>query len=341
MRIDQRSRSARAECGARPTAPAAAPARDRAHRAAAGFRRRSARPARPRATPARAASAAIAARASRPRRRIRTACGRDIPAARRSRRERRVVEQVAAEDREQARLRHERRQRQEHEVALRTLSAPAIGGLRRGCGSCGCSWRTRRRSASCARSAGDRQFRQRPQQREVIQIARRRATCSNAWKRCSNSQPLLHWWFTCWPSYSSVALDAERSFENAIVSYPYSIAATARIAELIAVTGMWPLHAPCRLYSNSSGASFAPDVQRRQAGALGARRDQRRVADPDRGRRLARRRLAAASTLTSESLPPPIGTSVRRISAEALPFKAVWRGDGFASSFRPMSTPLP
>ena len=40
-----------------------------------------------------------------------------------------VVEQVAAEDLQQARLGHERRQRQEHEVAFRTLPAPAVGGL--------------------------------------------------------------------------------------------------------------------------------------------------------------------------------------------------------------------
>ena len=40
---------------------------------------------------------------------------------------RRIVEQVAAEDADQPRLRHERRQREEHEVALRAHAAPAVG----------------------------------------------------------------------------------------------------------------------------------------------------------------------------------------------------------------------
>ena len=95
------------------------------------------------------------ARFDRLRRRIRTACGRDIPSARRTpARARMSSSRLRAEDREQSRLGHERREREEHEMAFRTLAAPAIGGpRRRGCGSCGCSWRTRRRSAPCARSA--------------------------------------------------------------------------------------------------------------------------------------------------------------------------------------------
>src|SRR5207342_304252 len=40
---------------------------------------------------------------------------------------RRIVEQVAAKDTHEARLRHERREREEHEVALRAHAAPAIG----------------------------------------------------------------------------------------------------------------------------------------------------------------------------------------------------------------------
>jgi hypothetical protein len=37
-----------------------------------------------------------------------------------------VVQQVATEDREQARLGQERREREEHEVAFRALAAPAV-----------------------------------------------------------------------------------------------------------------------------------------------------------------------------------------------------------------------
>ena len=44
-----------------------------------------------------------------------------------ARRQRGIVEQVAAEDRQQARLGHERRQREKHEMTFRTLPAPAIG----------------------------------------------------------------------------------------------------------------------------------------------------------------------------------------------------------------------
>src|SRR5207342_3897057 len=40
---------------------------------------------------------------------------------------RRIVEQVAAEDADQAWLGHERRQRQEHEMALRANATPAVG----------------------------------------------------------------------------------------------------------------------------------------------------------------------------------------------------------------------
>ena len=88
-----------------------------------------------------------------------------------SRRQRCIIEQVAAEDREQARLGHERRQREEHEVAFRTLPAPAIGGPFAA-------------DAEIAVAAGEHivvqraarkfarhgQFGPRPQQREIIQI---------------------------------------------------------------------------------------------------------------------------------------------------------------------------
>ena len=56
---------------------------------------------------------------------------------------------------------------------------------------------------------------------------------------------------------------------------------------MIAVTGMWPFHAPSRLYSNSSGASsrlmfsVGKPVRAAQA-AISAR-----IADPYRRRRLA------------------------------------------------------
>src|SRR5258708_10250814 len=89
------------------------------------------------------------------------------------RRERRIVEQIAAEDLQQARLGHERRKREEHEMTLRTLAAPAIG-------------RPRTEDAKVAVAARKRivilcRFRERtrdrklgpgPQQREVVEILR-------------------------------------------------------------------------------------------------------------------------------------------------------------------------
>ena len=40
----------------------------------------------------------------------------------------RVIQQIATENADEARLRHERRQREEHEVAFRTHAAPTVGG---------------------------------------------------------------------------------------------------------------------------------------------------------------------------------------------------------------------
>src|SRR6185312_3640874 len=82
-----------------------------------------------------------------------------------------VVQQVAAEDRQQPRLGQERRQGQEHELALRAAATPAVDRL----GpeqleiavATGEDVEIRRQPG---KRAGDRQFREWPQQRAVIQV---------------------------------------------------------------------------------------------------------------------------------------------------------------------------
>ena len=149
----RRSHSA-AGCGARRPAPATARSPAPRHPAAAGSRGRSAdqRVLAPLRT---LRQRAIAARDSRPSPTHSNGLWSPIFQQRVEAGDlRRIVQQVAAEDADQPRLGHERRQRQEHEMALRADPAPAAGrDARRGCGSCGCSWRNARRSGPSWRTA--------------------------------------------------------------------------------------------------------------------------------------------------------------------------------------------
>ena len=83
----------------------------------------------------------------------------------------RVVEQVAPEDAEQARFRHERGQREKHEMAFRALPAPAIRRLRAEDAEVAIAAREHVVVAVVLREArGDGQFGQRSQQRVVVEI---------------------------------------------------------------------------------------------------------------------------------------------------------------------------
>ena len=94
----------------------------------------------------------------------------------------------------------------------------------------------------------------------------------------------------------------------------------------MAVTGMWPFHAPARLYSNSSGEIARPilsigrSVRSAQLWIKAELPIHTAVAgSPAR---------LSSSTLTSESLPPPIGTRVRRGKPHAVAGAAL--APGFA-----------
>ena len=118
--------TARRECRARPTPPAAARSRARRHRAAAGSRgearhQRILAPVR-RCGQRRHRRARLLALADAFERLVVLEFQQRVEA----RRLRRLVEQVAPEDAHQARLGHERRQRQEHEMAFRADAAPAL-----------------------------------------------------------------------------------------------------------------------------------------------------------------------------------------------------------------------
>ena len=84
---------------------------------------------------------------------------------------RRIVEQVAAEDADQPRLRHERRQREEHEMALRAHAAPAVGGtLAEDVEVAVAAGEVRVVAVDPGELARDRQLAQRAQQRVVLQV---------------------------------------------------------------------------------------------------------------------------------------------------------------------------
>src|SRR6185312_15872811 len=88
-----------------------------------------------------------------------------------ARRQRRVVEQIAAKDAKQARLSHERRQREKHEMALRTLPAPAVGRTLAANAKVAVAARKHVVVTRLARErTRDREFRPRPQQRKIIEV---------------------------------------------------------------------------------------------------------------------------------------------------------------------------
>ena len=84
-----------------------------------------------------------------------------------------VIEQVAAEDRDQTRLRQEWTQGQEHEMALRALPAPAFRGLVAEDAEVAIAARKHvvilRQGREQPR---DREFRQRPQRGEIVEVGR-------------------------------------------------------------------------------------------------------------------------------------------------------------------------
>ncbi len=204
------------------------------------------------------------------------------------RRERRIVEQVASEDREQPRLGHERREREEHEVALRTLAAPAIGGTGPKDAEVPVAAGEDVVVARRAREAlGNGELGQRPQQRAVVQVARdmRFQQRVKAFLECPALAPLV---------IDRLAVVFERRARGrAFVRECDRVEAVEHRRDReyrrvdcgdrnMAVVRALPV------VFEQRRRDFAADVQGRQAGARGARGDQWRVANPDGGRGLVR-----------------------------------------------------
>src|SRR6185437_4628433 len=194
-----------------------------------------------------------------------------------------VVQQVAAEDPQQPRLGQERRQREEHEVAFRALPAPAVGRLGAEqlevAVAAGEHVEVRR---ELRERTGDRQFRVRPQQRAVVEVGghvRVQPVAQQLLEGVALAPLVVHLLAFVFQRGGGggalvgegdgvVAVEDRRHGEDRRVHRGDRDVAIPRAA---------------LVQLEQRRRQLALDVQRGQAGALGAGGDQRRVADPHRG----------------------------------------------------------
>ncbi len=81
-----------------------------------------------------------------------------------------------------------------------------------------------------------------------------REPASTPRKPASNAPLLEYWWLTGTPSTSSVGMDADHSFDMITASRPSSAAASTAMAEMMPVTGTWPLRNPSSRERSSCGS---------------------------------------------------------------------------------------
>jgi len=195
-----------------------------------------------------------------------------------------IVQQVAAEDRQQTRLGQERRQREEHEMALRALPAPAVGRLGPqdlevavAAGEC---IEIRRELGERARH---RQLRIRTQQRAVVEVGGHmlmQPVAQQGFEGVALAPLVVH----------QLAFVFQRgSGRRTLVGEGYAVVAVQdggrgkdrrihRRHRDVAVPRTQSIEL------EQARRQLALDVERGQAGTLGASGDQRRIADPHRGR---------------------------------------------------------
>ena len=161
--------------------------------------------------------------------------------------------------------------------------------------------------------ARDPELAERPQQREVLRPAAERLGDDAPEARPRTRSLLEYWWLIARPSTTSVADEADHSFDMTTASRPSSTAATSAIAEMIPVTGTCPLRKPssrerstCSSMSRSARTIGSPVTA--AGSSIAANRSPGRLTTNSAGSSTFGRR---SSTVTIESMPPPNGISGR------------------------------
>ena len=195
------------------------------------------------------------------------------------------VEQIAAEDSHQTRLGHERRQRQEHEMAFRTDPAPTLGGtLTQDMEIAVAAGEMRVVEIGLGKLASHGQLRERTQQRIVIQIG----GDMTAHMRGEAAFEI--------PAFRPLVIDLTGALNQAAVTGRTFIGEHHLIGALqqrgqsqdggidrghrdVAIQRALLVH------GEQFRRQLAADVQQRQSGTFGAGADQRRRTDPGHGLR--------------------------------------------------------
>ena len=193
---------------------------------------------------------------------------------------RRIVEQVAAEDADQARLGHERCKREEHEVALRADAAPAVHRPLAEQVEVAVATREMRVVVVGLRElARDRELAQRSQQRVVVEVGRDMAAQvgrERAFERPALGPLVVH---------LAGALDQAAVAGRTLVGEHHLVDAQHHRGErhdrgVHRGHRDMPVPGALAVVLEQLRRQLAADVERRQAGAFGAGLDQLRTADP-------------------------------------------------------------
>ena len=103
-----------------------------------------------------------------------------------------------------------------------------------------------------ARTVPIRELGERAEQREVPDAEGR----ERGGEQLLGRHDFENWWFISIPSTTKLGSDAERSRPITTSRSPTATATTTSTAELIAVTGTWPLGAPACTSSRSAGRAY-------------------------------------------------------------------------------------
>jgi hypothetical protein len=101
--------------------------------------------------------------------------------------------------------------------------------------------------------------------------------------------------------------EAERSLAIATAAIPFAAAVSSAAHDTIAVTGTWPLRAPAALSASSAGSIVRRAISRGSPATAAVRAIG--TASPTENSVMSAPARRATSIATTESLPPPTGTS--------------------------------
>ena len=170
-----------------------------------------------------------------------------------------------------------------------------------------------------------------------------RVSASAARSIRSASSPLLNWWLMSTPKCVRLPKEAERSFAIATAASPFAAAVSSAAHDTMAVTGTCPLSAPAALSRRSSGSSRRWATSRGSPATAAVRSIG--TALPTENSVMSAPARRATSIATTESLPPPTGTSspagaVRPVAGAAVPTGNAGRGSS-SSPLRNANSPRP